>query len=138
MGTVSKICHQDKNTKCTGYSCQSPWSAPRQLSWKILLTSGKAQKELMSPTTENQNYFSSPAPPPPAPSKQTQSAMSQPALPVSPSPPVGGGRGLSSPMLWTMFLRWSRLKLNQEWMIQLQRGGKESSSCIGLQQPPPP
>merc|ERR1712244_178940 len=56
----------------------------------------------------------------------------QPALPVSPSPPVrGGGRGLSSPRLWTMFLRWSRLKLNQEWMIQLQRGGKENSSCIG-------
>ena len=52
--------------------------------------------ELMSATTENQNYFSSPAPPPPPPSKQTPSAMSQPTLQLQPLV-RRGGRGPSCP-----------------------------------------
>merc|ERR1719510_2615733 len=118
------------NTKCTGYSSQSSWSVPQQLSWKILLTSGKGRKELMSATTENQNYFSSLAPPSPPPSKQTPSAMSQPTLQLQPLV-RRGGRGPSCPRICSMFLRSSHLMLNREWMTQLQRGGKASSSCIG-------
>merc|ERR1711997_232666 len=137
MGTLRKICHQEKNSEGTGYSCQSPWSAPPPLSWKILLTSGKAQKERSS---ENQNCFSSPAPPPRPPSPQLPHAFGQhlqqhlhPSLLVR-----GRGRGPSSPTLWTIFLISSHLKLNQDWMMTVQRRGRESSSCIGSQQPPPP
>merc|ERR1711997_1071485 len=100
MGTVSKICHQDKNTKCTGYSSQSSWSAPQQLSWKILLTSGKGRKELKPATTENQNYSSSPPPPPPPPSKQKPPAISLVFLMVVLLQLArGGGRGPSCPRI---------------------------------------
>merc|ERR1712024_37276 len=127
MGTVRKICHQDKNSECTGYSCQSPWSAPPPLNWKILLTSGKAQKER---TSENQNCSLYPAPPPRPPSLQTPPAFSPP----QPLPPLllvrGRGRGPSSPRLW-IFLISSHLMLNQEYMMIVQRRDRASSSCIG-------
>merc|ERR1712110_814470 len=110
MGTVRKICQQDKNTEWTGYSCQSPWSAPPPLSWKILLTSGKAQKERSS---ENQNCSLCPAPPPRPPSLVR-----------------GRGRGPSSPTLGIR-RNSSHLKLNQDWMMTIQRRDRASSSCIG-------
>merc|ERR1712110_917388 len=134
MGTVRKICQQDKNTEWTGYSCQSPWSAPPPLSWKILLTSGKAQKERSS---ENQNCSLCPAPPPRPPSLQKPHAFTQPQ-PLPPSPLViGRGRGPSSPTLGIR-RNSSHLKLNQDWMMTIQRRDRASSSCIGLQQQPPP
>merc|ERR1712184_23413 len=136
MGTVRKICHQDKNTEWSGYSCQSLSSAPPPLSWKILLTSGKAQKERSS---ENQNCFSYPAPPPRPPSVPPPRAISHLARPRHPSLLVRGRRrGPSSQRLWTIFRSSSHLKLNQDWTIPLQRRGRASSSCIGSQQPPPP
>merc|ERR1711944_171834 len=50
----------------------------------------------------------------------------------------GRGRGPSSPTIWTIFLISSHLKLNQDWMMTVQRRGRASSSCIGSQQHPPP
>merc|ERR1712110_827006 len=100
MGTVWKICQQDKNSECTGYSCQSPWSAPQQLSSQVL-------KQLIS------GPKSSPAPSPRQPFRQSSHAFSQPHF-LPPSPLVRGkGRGPSSPTLWTIFLISSHLKLNQ-------------------------
>merc|ERR1711997_64321 len=129
MGTVRKICQQRNNSGCTGYSCHSPSYAPQQQRSQALFT------ELMSGPPD-----SSPASSQRPPSAQTPPAFSQhlqehfhPSILVR-----GRGRGPSSPTLWTIFLISSPLKLNQDWMMTVQRRDTANSSSIGSQQPPPP